>query len=155
LVAKFQYFIAKFCVCNQQVKYYFCIMVKKLGAFLLALLYVVTVAGFALNLHYCGNTVADVQINAPAKPCSTLSSGKGKTNCCKDSKLDVKVKDDHQKESTSFFSRFFAFDLPRFPLADFLFSSQQSVLETVFERGPPDIPEKQVPVFLKNCTFRI
>jgi hypothetical protein len=77
-------------------------MIKKQGALLLALLYTITVAGFALNLHYCGSHVADVQINAPAKSCTTPMA-KSKMNCCKDSKLDVKVKDDHQKESTSFF----------------------------------------------------
>lgn len=129
-------------------------MVKKQGALLLALLYIVTVAGFALNLHYCGNYVADVEINAPAKACTTLMA-KSKMNCCKDSKLDVKVKDDHQKESTTFLSRLFAFDLPKFAWADFLFSSQQSVLEKLFDRGPPDIPAKGIAVFLKNCTFRI
>ncbi len=129
-------------------------MIKRQGALLLALLYTITVAGFALNLHYCGSHVADVQINAPAKPCTT-SMAKSKMNCCKDSKLDVKVKDDHQKESTSFFSRLFAFELPKFPLADFLLSAQQSVLEKLFDRGPPDVPSEGIAVFLKNCIFRI
>ncbi|MBD1364693.1 hypothetical protein IDJ77_12810 [Mucilaginibacter sp. ZT4R22] len=129
-------------------------MIKKQGALLLALLYTVTVAGFALNLHYCGSHVADVQINAPAKSCTTPMA-KSKMNCCKDSKLDVKVKDDHQKESTSFFSRLFAFELPKFPLADFLLSAQQSVLEKLFDRGPPDVPSEGIAVFLKNCIFRI
>jgi hypothetical protein len=36
-------------------------MIKKQGALLLALLYIITVAGFALNLHYCGDRVADVK----------------------------------------------------------------------------------------------
>lgn len=129
-------------------------MMKKGGALVLALLYTITVAGFALNLHYCGNTVANVQINAPAESC-TQQVAKSKMNCCKDSKLDVKVKDDHQKESTSFFSRLFAFDLPKFQVADFLFSAQQALLERFFDRGPPDVPSENIAVFLKNCIFRI
>lgn len=129
-------------------------MVKRQGALLLALLYVVTVAGFALNLHYCGNYVADVQINAPAKTCGQPMA-KGKMNCCKDSKLDVKVKDDHQKESTSFFSRLFVFDLPKFAWADFLFFAQPAASESVSDRGPPGLFSGGIAVFIKNCVFRI
>ncbi|OOQ60606.1 HYC_CC_PP family protein [Mucilaginibacter pedocola] len=130
-------------------------MIKRQAALVLALLYIVTVAGFALNLHYCGNYVADVKINAPAEACAQPMA-KSKMHCCKDSRLDVKVKDDHQKESTSFLSRLFAFELPKFAWADFLFSSQQSVLEKLFDRGPPDEPPANaISVFLKNCTFRI
>ena len=129
-------------------------MMKKGGALLLALLYVITAAGFALNLHYCGNTVADVKINAPAEACAQPMA-KSKMDCCKDSKLDVKVKDDHQKESNSFVARLFAFDLPKFAIADFLLSSQQALLERFFDRGPPDVPESGIAVFIKNCIFRI
>jgi hypothetical protein len=129
-------------------------MIKKQGALLLALLYIITVAGFALNLHYCGDHVADVQINAPAKACNAPMT-KSKMNCCKDSKLDVKVKDDHQKESTSFFSRLFVFEFPKFPFADFLFSAQSPSSESPADRGPPDISAKGIAVFIKNCIFRI
>ena len=123
---------------------------------MLAFLYTVTVAGFALNLHYCGNTIADVQLNAPAKSCaSPMVMTKSKMNCCKDSKITVKVKDDHQKESTSFLSRLFVFDLPKFQLGDFLFSAQQAVLEKLFDRGPPDSATGNISTFLKNCVFRI
>lgn len=131
-------------------------MIKRGGALLLALLYTVTVAGFALNLHYCGNTVADVQFNAPAKSCAKpMVMAKSKMNCCKDSNITVKVKDDHQKESTSFFSRLFAFDLPKFQVTDFLFAAQQTLLEKFFNRGPPDVPLESIAVFIKNCVFRI
>jgi hypothetical protein len=79
---------------------------------------------------------------------------KSKMKCCKDTKLDVKVKD-HQKESTSFFSRLFVFEFPKFPFADFLFSAQSPSSESPADRGPPDISAKGIAVFIKNCIFRI
>lgn len=121
---------------------------------MMALLYMVTAAGFALNLHYCGNYVADVKINAPADACARPMA-KSKMDCCKDSHLTVKVKDDHQKESTSFNARLFAFDLPRFPVVDFLSVAQLVQSENLVDRGPPDVPLNGTPVFIKNCIFRI
>jgi hypothetical protein len=122
---------------------------------LMALLYTITAAGFALNLHYCGDHVADVKVNAPAKSC-VKPMAKAKMKCCKDSKLDVKVKDDHQKESTSFFSRIFAFELPRFAVTDFLLAAQQALLEKLSYRGPPPgSPAEGISVLIKNCVFRI
>jgi len=129
-------------------------MIKRSGALLLALLYTVTVAGFALNLHYCGNHVADVKINAPAKACAQPMA-KSKMKCCKDAKFEVKVKDDHQAQQTSFFAKIFAIDLPRLSFEDLFLSAQQALFERFFDRGPPDLPLEGVSVFLKNCNFRI
>lgn len=129
-------------------------MIKRLGVILLAVLYTITVAGFALNLHYCGNEVASVKINAPAKSCVNPMA-KSKMDCCKDSKLDVKVKDDHEAQQTSFLARIFAFEIPKLPFEDFLFSAHQALVEFLFDRSPPDDPQKGISVFLKNCTFRI
>lgn len=129
-------------------------MIKRPGAILLAVLYTITVAGFALNLHYCGNEVASVKINAPAKSC-VKPMAKSKMNCCKDSKIDVKVKDDHEAQQTSFLARIFAVEIPKLPFEDFIFSAQRALIEHFFDRGPPDIPFESIPVFLKNCIFRI
>lgn len=129
-------------------------MIKKSGVILLAVLYTITAAGFALNLHYCGNTVASVKINAPAKSCQEPMA-KSKMNCCKDTKLDVKVKDGHQAEQASFLAKIYAFEIPKLPFEDFSFSPQQAATHHFFDRGPPDIPSQKVSVYLKNCLFRI
>ncbi|MBD1393867.1 HYC_CC_PP family protein [Mucilaginibacter glaciei] len=129
-------------------------MIKKSGVILLAVLYAITAAGFALNLHYCGNTVASVKINTPAKSCAQPMA-KTKMNCCKDAKLDVKVKDDHQAEQNSFLAKVFALEIPKLPYEDMVFAAQQALVERFFDRGPPDIPFEKISVYLKNCIFRI
>lgn len=119
----------------------------------LLLLYMVTVPGFALNVHYCGKIVTSVKIDAPAKGCkSSLMTGKMK--CCHDKHIDVKVKDAHQGKSHSFLAKVFSFQLTRIPFSDYLLSAQKALLERFFEKGPSTQPFDNIPVFLKNCTFR-
>ncbi len=129
-------------------------MLKRSGAVLLTMLYVVTVLGFALNLHYCGNEIASVKINAPAVNCG-MDKAAGKMKCCKDSQLQVKVKDAHQGEETSFLAKVFGFELPSLSFGNTLFSDQQSLFERYFDRDPPDEPTESIATFIKNCIFRI
>jgi hypothetical protein len=128
-------------------------MLKRTGASLLALLYMVTVIGFALNFHYCFGYVSSVKINAPVKSCNFGATTKMK--CCKDKHFEVKVKDAHQAVSQSFLAKVFAFESSALAFADFSFSAQQAFLVNDFERGPPKPPSNEHVTFLKNCTFRI
>jgi hypothetical protein len=118
---------------------------------MLMMLYVVTVSGFALNLHYCFNRLASVKIDAPA---SCVKNESGKMKCCKDRHIEIKVKDAHsQPGSPLFFGKFFSLGLPVAVLADFSFSLPNRPTERLLDRGPPRTPV--APIFLKNCTFRI
>ncbi len=127
-------------------------MLKRSGAFVLTLLYLVTVMGFALNLHFCGNYLAAVKIDAPVKSCSMLS---GKMKCCTSKHFVVKVKDAHQGQSQSFLSKTFVFDLARLPFNDSFLSVKQASSMKLFDRGPPDVSPCNISIFLKNCIFRI
>ena len=129
-------------------------MLKKSGAVLLTMLYVVTVLGFALNLHYCCNYISSVKINAPAVNCG-MDKVASKMKCCKNSQLQVKVKDAHQAEETSFLSQIFGFELPRLPFGNYSFFPQRPSLEKYFDRAPPDGPVQSIATFIKNCIFRI
>jgi len=128
-------------------------MLKRSGAFVLTLLYLVTVIGFALNLHFCGNYLASVKIDAPVKSCSMLSEGKKK--CCTNKHFEVKVKDTHQGQSLSFLSKIFVFELAKLPFNNSFLSVNQGSLVKFFDRGPPDIFSCNNSIFLKNCIFRI
>ena len=131
-------------------------MFKRSGALSLAILYTITVLGFALNLHYCGSKVASVKTSAPAKAVKSDTTCGMKMNCCKNHQVEVKVKDDHQFEQTSFLAKVFAFEIPKLPFQDFMFSAQKALLVKFFDRGPPSgKPTGKVATFLKNCTFRI
>jgi len=129
-------------------------MLKKSGAVLLTMLYVVTVLGFALNLHYCCNYISSVKINAPAVDCG-MDKVAGKEKCCKNSQLQVKVKDVHQAEETSFLNQIFGFELPHLTFGNSSLFPQQQSLEKYFDRAPPDEPVQSIATFIKNCIFRI
>ncbi|HEK20941.1 MULTISPECIES: HYC_CC_PP family protein [unclassified Mucilaginibacter] len=129
-------------------------MMRKAGVLMLVLLYTVTASGFNLHLHYCGNRVADVQINAPAKSC-VKPMAKSKMKCCKDSKLDVKVKDSHELQQYNAPKAPSPVQLPHVSFNDFFLPVQQAIIEILFDRGPPNVPRTTGAIFIKNCILRI
>jgi len=120
---------------------------------ILTVLYLGTVSGFALNLHYCFNRLSSVQIDAPAKNC-VKSLAVSKMKCCTDQHVDIKVKDAHQSGSFSFLAKSFAFDLPKATFADFSMAILETSTGKLADRGPP-LRSQDVTLYLKNCTFRI
>jgi hypothetical protein len=126
-------------------------MLKRLVIIVLAMLYLTTVSGFALNLHYCFNRLASVRVDAPANSCVKLQSSKMK--CCKDQKIEIKVKDAHQNNSPLHWSKFFPIALPVSAFVILAPIVQDQVITNTTERGPPQAPG--IPVFIKNRIFRI
>jgi hypothetical protein len=129
-------------------------MMKKSVALFLALLYTVTVLGFAINFHYCLNQVSSVQINEPVKKCSSLRVVKA-MKCCKDKKVEVKVKDGHESSSLPFLAKTSVFVLPRITYPGFAQQPIQTSASIAFNRGPPDGLDSQPPIYLANQNFRI
>jgi len=122
-------------------------MLKKSGILLVALLYLITANGFTMNLHFCGKNIASFKINEPVKNCGMSSK------CCKNTHVEVKVKDAYQTSHTSFTAQISVFLIPVVGFASFREPlTINQVPNIVFERGPPS---PAVPVYLKNCTFRI
>lgn len=122
-------------------------MFKKSGIILVILLYLITATGFALNLHFCGSNIESVKIDAPTKKCGMDSK------CCKEMHLEVKVKDAHQTAHASFTGKILVSFVPVFSYASSHEPSAINYPANLFaERGPPD---NAVPVFIKNCVFRI
>ena len=128
-------------------------MLKRSGALLLSMLYMVTIFGFALDLHYCGSFLVSVKINSPAKSCTGISSGKMK--CCKNKQIEVKVTDAHRGVSSDVLAKRFAFEMLVIPLSSHFLYGQQVFLEKALNNVPPDIWLSRTPSFVKNCTFRI
>ena len=126
-------------------------MLKRSVIIVLAMLYLTTVSGFALNLHYCFNRLASVKVDAPANSCVKLQSSK--MRCCKDQKIEIKVKDAHQNNSPLHWSKFFPIALPVSAFVIFTPDVQDQLIANVTERGPPKT--SGLPLFLKNCIFRI
>ena len=70
------------------------------------MLYVITVSGFALNLHYGFNQYSAVKVDAPANTCAKILES-SKMKCCKEKCIEIKVKDAHQNNSPLHWSKFF------------------------------------------------
>jgi hypothetical protein len=126
-------------------------MLKRTGALLLTLLYVVTASGFVVNMHYCGRLLVSVQINSPAKKCP----GESNMKACNDKHFAVKIKDAHQSTVFSFSPNTFVFDVLPIAFADYSFTQQHYLAGKLLGRAPPDIPPGNTPLFIKNNTFRI
>jgi len=129
-------------------------MLKKSGAILLTMLYVITVVGFALNFQYCGKIITDVKINAPLQGCIKSPMG-AKMKCCTQKHVDIKIKDAHQTGVSSILAKVFAFQLPVVSFAHFAFTAHPAVSQIAFYDAPPEPGRSGVAVFVKNCTFRI
>jgi hypothetical protein len=128
-------------------------MIKKAGIVLSILLYLTTVQGFAINLHYCGKRLESVKIDGPAKTCKDIAANKMK--CCKDKQVVVKVKDSHQAESSSVFVGLFGFELPKIPFGDYILSTQHALLEKLTNPNPPPVPPDKANITIKNGALRI
>ncbi|MGN6640379.1 MAG: HYC_CC_PP family protein [Mucilaginibacter sp.] len=127
-------------------------MLKKPAIIMLMILYLGTVSGFVLNLHYCFNQLSSVKIDAPVKDC-TNGRETGKMKCCKDKHFEVKVKDAHQTGSFSFGGKTFAVDLPKIFSENPVPSVQEVLIDKASYRGPP--VAHAIPIFLQNRNFRI
>jgi hypothetical protein len=129
-------------------------MLKKSGALLLTMLYIITVVGFALNLQYCGKVITDIKINAPLHGC-IKSRMAAKMKCCTQKHIDIKIKDAHESGAASILAKVFAFQLPVALFAHFSFIAHPALFQKSFYEAPPQPGQYSVAVFVKNCTFRI
>ena len=129
-------------------------MLKRSGTLLLLMIYLVTGIGFAVNLHYCGKLVTSVKIDASLKNCNETGMMPG-MKCCKNKRIDIKLKDAHQGLSHSFLTKLFSFKLAAASLIPERFLPLAFLYKASAYRGPPDRLVTATPVFIKNCTFRI
>jgi hypothetical protein len=72
---------------------------KRIALILISILYVISVTGIDLELHYCGGKVRSVSMiqSHTDKGCCEKQSGK---NCCKTRQLSIKVNDSQEKTFT-------------------------------------------------------
>lgn len=125
---------------------------------ILVVFYLGVSSGAAVHFHYCMDKLVSWSMTKHSgKLCDfckmPLAEAK-KKSCCEDVKQEVKV-DISQKVS----QQVYKFDQPSAAiLSPALFVNYQvqipvKVLRTALSNAPPD--GQQVPVYLKNCTYRI
>ncbi|MBC7615805.1 MAG: hypothetical protein H7202_07035 [Pedobacter sp.] len=129
---------------------------KQKLAISLCAFYVISVIGVALSLHFCGGKLASISaLNAKevCKYCKSEPIAQKDDNCCKNTKIDVKVKDNHQIESAVKLPKIFSIDafIPR--AAHTIFKKLlPNLFNKVENRNPPKITG--VALHVMNCVFR-
>jgi hypothetical protein len=137
---------------------------KKVFATILSLVYLSTSIGANVHLHYCmGELFSWSLIDKDGKTCGQCGMPKSgadnhcmaaKGGCCKDTQTFVKLDKDQKVSETDY-----KFVAPSFEVlpANFVHLPDRYVASFVVDHpksnAPPD--HGKVPVFIRNCTFRI
>ena len=129
---------------------------KQKLAISLCTFYLVSVIGVALSLHFCGGKLASISASSAkevCKYCKLEPIAKKDDNCCKNTKIDVKVKDNHQIESAVKLPKVFSIDafIPR--VAHTIFKQfLPNLFNNVENKNPPKITG--IALHVMNCVFR-
>lgn len=117
--------------------------------------YLISVIGIALSLHFCGGKLASVQFSKTAgcKFCKAMEKKAADNSCCKNSKIDAKVKDSHQSATKV--------NLPKnYGVQHFLAPVFTEIIRTLLpkllskaeNKAPPF--SARVSLYAYNCVFR-
>lgn len=129
---------------------------KKFLVTILAFVYLTASSGATINMHYCmGKLMAWDLSQKKAATCGTCGMEKtGHKGCCKDEQKIVQIEKD-QKISESTF-RVLNISPEIVALTYYNLSSVYSssiITVNPFPNAPPDL--STIPIFLRNCNFRI
>lgn len=125
---------------------------------ILAVFYLGVSSGASVHFHYCmGELVSWSLKKTSAKVCGFCGMEKSeakKKSCCKDVKQQAKVEKAQKVSQTVYKFQPLAADiiLPE-PFAGYQEIIPVKITREALSNAPPDW--KQVPVYLKNCTYRI
>ena len=129
---------------------------KQKLAISLCTFYLVSVIGVALSLHFCGGKLASVSVvsaKASCKYCKAESTAKKDDTCCKNTKVDVKVKDSHQAEASVKLPKIFSLEsyLPTH-IVEFLKPFFPKHLGGLENKAPPRT--SGISLQILHCVFR-
>lgn len=121
----------------------------------LCALYLVSVIGIAMNMHFCSGKLSSIRFIETAKcpACAKADKIGNSHNCCKTTSVDVKVKDSHQAGFKIKLPENFSLKLflgPR--VTDALESFLPNYLRLGENKAPP--LSSVVSLHIYNCVFR-
>lgn len=122
----------------------------------LSVFYVFSVIGLALSMHFCGGQLASVSLFAnevACKYCKAEPVAKKDDGCCKNTKVEVKVKDNHKAESSFKLPKIFSLEaILGQRLADFFRPYFPNFFSKVENKAPPK--SARISLQLLHCVFR-
>ncbi|MFF5383314.1 HYC_CC_PP family protein [Pedobacter suwonensis] len=131
---------------------------KRILLTILAFFYLGVSSGATVHLHYCMGELVKWSLTTPdegnCELCGMTKNATKKNSCCKDDYKQAKV--DQSKKATQL-----VYEFKQFPAVfqhTFNSDAHQIALSalktnTVFSNAPPE--RLSVPVFIRNCTYRI
>jgi hypothetical protein len=137
---------------------------KKFLLTILAFVYLSTSIGATVHLHYCmGKLFSWSLVDKDSKNCGECGMPKSKMNghcmsfkdgCCKDGEAHLQL--DKDQKATEAAYTFFALSFAALPVATTIPPNSYvvSYITGYSTTNAPPEPDK-VPVFIRNCTFRI
>lgn len=118
--------------------------------------YVFSVVGVALSIHFCGGRLASVSFSSAktgCKLCKLEPVAKKGGDCCKNTKIEVKVKDSHQ--TTNGVNLFKVLAVKLFHLPKNIHFSPVILIGQRAKRSNKAPPRGlHIAVYLLNCVFR-
>jgi hypothetical protein len=129
-------------------------MQQKIAAALCAF-YLITVIGFAVNMHFCSGKLSSVKLNETAK-CNACKSEKAlakKHDCCETSSVTAKITDSHEAGFKVRLPQDFSITLFLTQRFSFLAESVPTFsIARAFNKAPP--LSSIFSLHLLNCVFR-
>lgn len=128
---------------------------KKLIAFIAALVYLSTSSGMVMSVQYCFDKVSSIQVNGFGGGDGCCCIGAEKTEgCCSDEVKLVKLQQSHQATFVNY-SIENSIQLLSIPLSYIDASPIVSVREELVQISDSSPPLPSAPIYIKNCLFRI
>lgn len=131
---------------------------KRILLTIVAFFYLGTSSGATVHFHYCMGELVKLGLTVPDEAscefCGMTKNATKKNSCCKDDFKQAKI--DQSKKATQL-----VYEFKQFPAViqhTFRNDAYQVALSalktnTVFSNAPPE--RLSVPVFIRNCTYRI
>jgi len=118
--------------------------------------YLISVIGVALSLHFCGGQLSGIHLTEVAH-CGGCKEAekpvKADDSCCKNTKVDAKIKDSHQTGLKIDIPK--NYSLPVF-LSSFFLRMLESAFPKIFSKVESKVPPLSARLALHayNCVFR-
>lgn len=117
--------------------------------------YLITMIGFALNMHFCGGKLSEVRWveTASCGACKASEKKQQAGDCCKDKSIEAKIKDSHQVGAKVKLPMDFSLEMLFSPLISEVF---RQLMPTLFSRIENKAPPLSAILSLHayNCVFR-
>ena len=131
---------------------------KRLLLTLLTVFYLGTSSGAVVHLHYCMGELVNLSLTKSEQStcglCGMTKTESSKNSCCKDDSKQAKL--DQSKKTNQLvysFKQFPATVISSFKSDVYHLALLTQQVKTVYGNAPPE--RLSVPVFIRNCTYRI